>query len=253
MKQASFRFYEELNDFLPKERRKVSFDYQFVNEPRLSEVIESFGVPHSQVDLIIVNGQTADFNSRLKNNDRVAVYPMFEAIDIAPINILRPKPLRKIKFIVDVHLGRLAKYLRMGGFDVVFENLDDDQIVAISVAQNRIILTKDRGLLKNKNVTHGYWVCAKEPREQLVEIINRFDLVSKIKFLVRCLLCNSRLMKIKKSQLDQISFKRPLQFYDKFYLCKHCHKIYWEGSHYNNMIKMLKQIMAESQSRLNHR
>jgi uncharacterized protein with PIN domain len=253
MKHASFRFYEELNDFLPRERRKVTFEYQFVNEPRLIEVIESFGVPHSQVDLIIINGQTVDFNCHLKNKDRVAVYPMFEAIDIAPINILRPKPLRKIKFIIDVHLGRLAKYLRMCGFDAYFENLDDDQIVAISVAQKRIILTKDRGLLKNRKVTHGYWVRAKEPREQLLEIINRFDLVSKIKFLVRCLICNSRLVKAKKNELGPISFDSQLQFYDRFYLCKHCHKIYWEGSHYNNMVKMLKQVIVESQSRLNHR
>lgn len=243
MKTATFRFYEELNDFLPKERRKVMFTYHFENEPKLIDVLEHFGVPHSQIDLILQNGQSVDFNSRLKHDDHVAVYPIFEAIDITPINILRPKPLRKIKFIVDVHLGRLAKYLRMCGFDVYYENLADDDIIAISLAQKRIILTKDRGLLKNRKVTHGYWVRNKEPRKQLLEIINRFDLVNKIKFLVRCLLCNQKLTTKNKEQLNIILPSHATKYYQTFYWCEHCKKVYWEGSHYKNMLTMMRRII----------
>ncbi len=161
MKQAQFRFYEELNDFLPKNHRKATFLFKFVTQIRVGEAIESLGVPHTEIDLVLINGQSVSLSQQLQDNDRVAVYPVFESIDISAINYLRPKPLRKIKFILDVHLGRLAKYLRICGFDTLYENLEDNEIIKRSLQEKRIILTKDRGLLKNKRVTHGYWVQGK--------------------------------------------------------------------------------------------
>ena len=242
-KTATFRFYEELNDFLPRGRRKVDFEYPFIGSPKIKEVIEHLGIPHSEVDLIIVNGNSKGFDYSLQDQDRVAVYPIFEALDISPINHLRPEPLREPKFILDVHLGRLAKYLRICGFDCLYELLDDDAIIELALKEQRIILTKDKGLLKNKQVTHGYWVRNKEPRLQLLEIIQRFHLQNKIQFLVRCLLCNSLLSKINKQAVAGRVPTQTTAYYQDFYECLRCNKIYWEGSHYQNMTQLIDFIL----------
>jgi uncharacterized protein len=242
MKSAVFRFYEELNDFLPKARRKVPFVYSFSGNPKVKNVIEMIGVPHSQVDLIIVNSEAVNFDYRLMPGDYVSIYPIFETIDISPINRLRPEPLRRTKFILDVHLGRLTKYLRICGFDCLYGNLDDKEIIALAAKQKRIILTKDRELLMNKAVTHGYWVRSQAPKEQLLEVFKRFDLQGKIRFLVRCLICNTRLKKISKIDIKDRVPQKTSQYYEIFYSCSHCDKIYWEGSHYHNMSQLLAFI-----------
>jgi uncharacterized protein with PIN domain len=241
-KTVTFRFYEELNDFLPKKWRKTAFSYQFSGSPDLEEVIHMIGIPHTEIDLILVNGQSVAFDYRLAEGDYVSVYPVFESIDISPINHLRPKPLRKIKFILDIHLGRLTKYLRMCGFDCYYENLSDEEIIKYACDQKRIILTKDKGLLKNKRVTHGYWVRAILPKQQLVEVINRFDLVSKIQFLTRCLLCNARVERICKEQIAHLLPEDTVRYYTIFYSCRPCNKIYWEGSHYKNMANLIDEV-----------
>jgi uncharacterized protein with PIN domain len=246
-KFANFRFYEELNDFLAKDRRKVSFKYCFTGDPSVKDVIEMIGVPHGEIDLILVNGQPVGFDYRLADQDNVSVYPMFEAIDISSVShYLRPKPLRVIQFILDVHLGKLTKYLRICGFDCLFENLPDSEIVELSLQEKRIILTKDRGLLKNKRVTHSYWIRSDDPLEQLLEVFNRFDLKNKIEFLVRCLVCNSRLQEIAKEEVKDKVPSNTLLYYDKFLLCPHCKKIYWEGSHFQNMTRLLEFIKQDS-------
>src|SRR5262249_47787352 len=157
----SFRFYEELNDFLPLEKKKNSFLYSFSETASIKDIIESLGVPHTEVDLIVVNGESVDFSRQLTQGDHVSIYPVFEAFDISPIIKLRPAPLRNTRFILDVHLGKLARYLRLLGFDTFYEtHCDDAQIISIAKNEHRIILTRDVGILKNKQVTHGHWMRA---------------------------------------------------------------------------------------------
>ncbi|MCH7974911.1 MAG: twitching motility protein PilT, partial [Bacteroidetes bacterium] len=154
-----FRFYEELNDFLPGEKRKVPFEHIYIDRTSVKDVIESFGVPHTEIDLILVNGKSVGFDYLISVGDDISVYPVFESLDITDVQYLRPKPLRNPKFIADVHLGKLAHYLRMMGFDVLYKNdFDDDEIVNVSLTEKRAILTKDRGILKRSEVTHGYWI-----------------------------------------------------------------------------------------------
>lgn len=156
MSSALFRFYEELNDFLPREKKKREFIYTFMGHPSIKDAIESIGVPHTEVDLILVNGNSVSFNYQLTANDRISVYPVFECFDISTATKLHQQPLRKLKFILDVHLGKLARYLRLLGFDCYYKkNLDDADIVDIAEKQQRIILTRDKGLLKHKKVTQG--------------------------------------------------------------------------------------------------
>jgi hypothetical protein len=143
---AEFRFYEELNDFLPEERRKVDFPVEVDRARSVKDAIESVGVPHTEVDLIVVDGVSVDFTHLLRGGERVAVYPMFEALDISPVVRLRPMPLRDPRFVADGHLGKLARHLRMAGFDTLWTNhWDDDEIIQIAAVQKRTILMRDKG------------------------------------------------------------------------------------------------------------
>jgi len=133
MRGAEFRFYEELNDFLPAGRRKRSFPYHFRGTPSVKDTVET------EVDLVLVDGQSVGFEHRLTGGERVAVYPVFERLDVSPITRLRPEPLRVTRFVVDVHLGTLARYLRLLGFDTVWRNdLEDEAIIRQSVEEGRI-------------------------------------------------------------------------------------------------------------------
>lgn len=182
MKTAYLRFYEELNDFLPEKKRKTRFEHKFTDSPSIKDMIESLGVPHCEIDLIFVNGISVDFGHPVNNEDDISVYPEFESLDIKEVQHLRPEPLRNPKFVLDVHLGALAKYLRMLGIDSYYENnLTDDDLIKISAKEKRAILTRDISLLKNGNVTRGYFVRNIYPEEQVKEIISRFDLRRKIK------------------------------------------------------------------------
>jgi uncharacterized protein len=153
MKTAFFRFYEELNDFLPEDRRKRDFSLNFDGRPTVKHLIESIGVPHTEIDLILVNGVSVDFKHHVSDQDRVAVYPVFESFDISPLVRLRPYPLRKPVFILDVHLGKLARKLRLLGFDTLYRNdYEDSEIVAIAVAAHRIVLTRRYPTVKSRQV-----------------------------------------------------------------------------------------------------
>ena len=143
MPVAYFRFYAELNDFLPPERRFTEFAYSFLDAAPVKDRIESFGVPHVEVDLILANGQSVDFAYRVQDGDRISIYPVFEAFDIAGLTRLRPEPLRDPRFVLDVHLGRLAAYLRMLGFDTLYQNhCADERLAEISQSEHRILLTR---------------------------------------------------------------------------------------------------------------
>src|SRR5690242_4538900 len=177
MHRAYFRFYAELNDFLPPARRSVSFPHAFRGGPAVKDAIESLGVPHTEIDLILADGESVDFAWILRDGARVSVYPVFESLDIAPLTRVRPSPLREVRFVLDVHLGRLARYLRMLGFDARWRNdAGDEELARTAAAEHRIILTRDAGLLKRRIVTHGYRVREADPRRQLAEVVRRLDL-----------------------------------------------------------------------------
>lgn len=240
---AEFRFYEESNDFLPPAKRKVAFTYRFLNHPSVKDAIEALGVPHTEVNLILVNGILVDFAYQLQDHDRASVYPVFEALDITAVSHVRERPLREPKFILDVHLGRLAKYLRLLGFDTLYENnYADPQLIQLAIAEKRIILTRDIGLLKNKQVTHGYWLRTTYPKSQLFEVIKRFDLLNLIKPFQRCLLCNSRLIPVAKQAIALQLAEKTKLYHEEFLQCSGCDKLYWKGSHFKHMLNFIETI-----------
>jgi uncharacterized protein with PIN domain len=240
---AEFRFYEELNDFLPLHRRKVAWVYRFDGRPGIKDAIEAQGVPHTEVDLIVVNGKSVGFDYLLHNGDRVAVYPVFESLDITPVVRLREAPLRRTAFILDVHLGKLARMLRSLGFDTLYRNdYDDREIIRLALEQHRIILTRDRRLLHDRRITHARWLHSIRAEEQACEVIRRFQLERVIRRFARCPACNGLVEAVEKETI--LSRLEPLtkKYYAEFFQCRECGKIYWKGSHYDRIINKLDAI-----------
>lgn len=250
MKQASFRFYAELNDFLPPPRRQVTFRHTFDGRVSVKDMIESLGAPHTEVDVILVDGRSVDFDYLVQDGDRISVYPVFESLDVAPLVRVRPEPLREPRFVLDTHLGKLASYLRMLGFDTRYRNdFEDAELARISSQERRILLTRDRGLLKRSVVTHGYCVRQTQPRRQLLEVLRRFDLFGAVQPFRRCIRCNGLLEPVDKAAIQHRLPPRTREYYDEFRICRACDQIYWRGSHYQRMEQFIQGVLEQASQR----
>lgn len=238
MVTATFRFYEELNDFLPPGRRRREFGTRCAEAATTKHMIEALGVPHTEVELILVNGESVGFDRRLQEGDRVAVYPKFEALDVTPLLRVREQPLRKTRFIADAHLGALARLLRMAGFDTLYENrYQDREIADIAERDGRVVLTRDRDLLKLRVITHGCYVHAVEPARQLHEIMDRLDLARSARPFSICLECNAPLRAVDKAAVLERLPPSVRASHERFTTCDICHRVYWEGSHWRRMLQ----------------
>jgi len=244
---AQLRFYEELNDFLPEALRKRDIEVPIDRSRSVKDAIESLGVPHPEVDLILVDGVSVDFGHLLQGGERVAVYPMFERLDITPLLRLRPRPLRDPRFVADVHLGKLARHLRMAGFDVLWGNdWDDDSIVERSNAGRRTILTRDKGMLRRSEVERGYFVRATESEAQLAEVLAALQLESAVAPFTRCRECNSLLEDVPKEAIEDRLPPKVRGFYERFKRCPGCGRIYWEETHYARMRGVMERSVTRS-------
>ena len=245
MPQALFRFYAELNDFLPRERRQVAFTYGVTGRASVKDAIEALGVPHTEVDLILVGGVSVEFSYRVADGDQISVYPVFEALDITPLVRLRPRPLREPAFVLDTHLGKLAGHLRLLGFDTLYRNdYADEYLVRVSVDEQRIVLTRDRGVLKRRELTHGYCVRASDPHAQIREVLERFDLWGAARPFTRCLSCNGWL---EATPLAAVVDRVPpdVQAHQTEYQrCAGCGRVYWRGSHYAHLSRLVEAILG---------
>jgi hypothetical protein len=243
MATATFRFYEELNDFLAPERRRREFAAPCARAATAKHMIEALGVPHTEVELILVNGESVGFDHLLRDGDRVAVYPKFEALDIAPLLRVRERPLRSLAFVADAHLGGLARLLRMTGFDTLYDNaFRDDAIEAIAVREGRIVLTRDRELLMRRWITHGCYVRALRSAEQLREVFARLDLAGSARPFTLCLTCNAPLRGVEKARvLDRLPPSVRVR-YDRFSTCDRCGRVFWEGSHWQRMRALVDEL-----------
>ena len=198
-------------------------------------------------DVILVDDRSVDFDYLLKGGERVAVYPVFERFDVTPVTRLRPAPLRVTRFVADVHLGSLARHLRLIGFDTTWErDLSDEAIIEIARKEKRIILTRDKGILKNGRVTHAYWLRNTDPDKQLEEVIRAIELAGDIDPYTRCMECNGQLQKVERSA---VAHSVPLQVflvYRDFRKCPRCHRIYWKGSHLRRLDMVIERARNAS-------
>lgn len=238
--RATIRCYAELNDFLARERRQVAFDHAWDGRASVKDLLEGLGVPHGEVDLLLVNGESSDFDRLVEDGDRVAAYPVFEAFDIASETKVRPEPLRETRFVLDVHLGRLAAFLRLAGFDALYRrDCADSDLAAISAALKRILLSRDQALLKRRIVTHGYYVRSTDPAQQLAEVVRRFDLRRTARPFTRCTVCNGAVTTVSREEAGDRVPPLSRQLYDDFRRCQDCGRVYWKGTHYGRLRRVL--------------
>jgi uncharacterized protein with PIN domain len=247
MSKVSFRFYEELNDHLPQAMRQVWIESGIETPASVGEKIQSLGVPLDEIDLILVNEQSKSFDYLLQDGDRVSVYPVFESFDLSEIIQVREKPLRDPRFICDVQLGRLCKYLRMLGWDTHYSNLyTPDDLIELSLEEKRIILTRNVRLARHKRVTHALWIRSSDPLEQLKELVTKLHLSNQANPLTRCLVCNGLLVPVEKHKILSRLEPRTAKYYTEFFDCLTCDQIYWKGSHYANMLQFIELNIQNS-------
>jgi uncharacterized protein with PIN domain len=240
MVMATFRFYQELNDFLPRDRRRREVAVPCARAATTKHMIEALGVPHTEVELVLVNGEASSFDRLIAQGDRVAVYPKFEAIDISPLVRVREQPLRGLRFVADAHLGALARFLRMAGFDTLYDNyIDDGEIEELAASEDRVVLTRDRELLKRRTIIHGCYIHALKPEEQLRELFNRLDLAASARPFTLCLHCNVPLRPAKKDEVLEQLPPAVRELHDEFNTCDSCGRLYWKGSHWKRMTDLL--------------
>ena len=245
MSSVAFRFYAELNDFLRDAQKQTRFEVELNRRTSVKDLIESLGVSHTEIEVILANGKSVDFSYIVQADDDLSVYPMFESVDVTPVLRLRDMPLRDTRFVLDCHLGRLARYLRQFGFDTLYRNdYSDDELAAISAKEHRILLTRDRSLLKRSIITHGYFVREFDPRKQLDEVIKRFDLRNLIIPFGRCTRCNGTVKRVSKIAVEHLLEPKTRRYYDDFWQCCSCEQVYWEGSHVKHMIALTDEVLS---------
>ncbi|HJR78496.1 MAG TPA: Mut7-C RNAse domain-containing protein [Anaerolineales bacterium] len=232
MSTATFTFFARLRDFLPRDQGDQPVTVHFRGRQSIKHLAESLGVPHPEIGQVGVNGQERMLSTIAQDGDQVEVHPIPNGCAARP------------RFLLDNHLGRLAAYLRLLGFDCLYEtDYDDEELAAILQQEERILLSRDRRLLMRKVVNHGYCLRSLNSMDQLAEVIERFDLRKKITPFHRCVRCNHPLEPVSKEAiLDRLE---PLtkQYFDEFCICPACKQIYWKGSHYERMQGLIEQIV----------
>ena len=248
------RFYQELGDFLAPHRRGREFAVTVNDGTTTKALVEHCGVPHAEVDLLLVDGESVDFAHKLRGGQRVSVYPVFESFDISALTRVRPAPLRAVRFLVDANLAKLASLLRMCGLDATDASMlcrtacgaedEDARLVTAALREQRIILTRDRRLLERKAVTHGCFVRSQDPEQQLLFVLRRFDLAAAVRPFSRCMRCNEPLQAVAKA--DVLHCLPPMVRVEQhtFSRCPRCARLYWPGSHWQRMRRRLDTLLA---------
>lgn len=246
MKRVTVRVYGPLNDFVPRERRHVAWSHAFEGRTSVKDLIEGLGVPHPEIDLVLVNGASVPFEHAVQDADRIAVFPRFATIDVAAVSRVRREPAGPVRFVLDVHLGKLARHLRLAGLDAAYRpDLRDEELAAMAGRERRVLLTRDQGLLKRSVVVHGYFVRETAPYRQLVEVLRRFGPLPLAPF-SRCLHCNDELREAPASAVDARVPPRIRRAFDEFHACAGCERVYWRGSHWTRLTALLDAAVREA-------
>lgn len=226
------RFDGELNHFLTPARRDIEFEHVAGETDTIKHVIESLGIPHTEIGRVTVNGQVLPLSKQLSEGDRIHVFPH-------GLPVLLPNP----RFVVDGHLGRLAAYLRMLGFDAWYDRFADDVLLAaVSSGERRVLLTRDVGLLKRREVESGYCVRNDKPHDQLREVSHRFALHSQFAPFRRCMDCNGQLCPVSKDEIADLLPPHTREMKSEFSRCPDCGKIFWRGSHHARMLGWIEAL-----------
>jgi uncharacterized protein with PIN domain len=246
VRHVTVRVYGSLNDFVPPQRRHVPWSRALKGGASVKDVLEGVGVPHPEVDLILVNGESVTFQHPVQAGDRIAVFPRFESLDVSTLTRVRRDPPGPIRFVLDTHLGKLARHLRLAGLDSVYRrDARDDELAETAGRERRVLLTRDRGLLKRAIVVHGYFVRETASFRQLVEILARFAPLPLAPF-SRCLRCNAALVPVPKPTVEARLEPRTREVFAEFRQCSGCGQVYWKGSHWRELVRILDAAIREA-------
>jgi len=237
-------FHGGLLFFLGSKTSATPIERNLREKASVKDVIESCGVPHPEVDLIVVNGEAVDFSFCIVADAKIEVYPPGARYPLFKDKRLQTDHITS--FVADGHLGKLVRDLRLLGIDVLYDStIDDRELVRISSEQNRALLTRDRRLLMHARVRHGYYLRSQKPLEQTIEVLRRFRLQPKLSPFSRCLRCNASLETVEKKHV--ISRLEPLTkiYYDEFRRCTACRRVYWPGSHFDKLRKRVETIQSD--------
>lgn len=243
---ARFYFHRQLVSLLPRSDRTGEILYRFRGTPAVKDAIEACGVPHTEVDTILVDGCSVPFAHRLQDGDQVTVYPFGFSPEVDPLIHLCPSLTGDATFILDVHLGKLARRLRMLGFDCRYSNdLDDPELIRLALDEQRIILTRDRGILKQAKVRLGLLIRTGQPDCQVREVLQRYRLAGKIRPFQRCPSCNGLLQLVAKETIRHRLLARTACYYDVFHQCRDCRKLFWQGTHYRRIARWIDEMRQD--------
>jgi uncharacterized protein with PIN domain len=237
MTLAAFRFHAELNDFLVPLHRHREFTAPCSRNATAKHMIEALGVPHTEVGLLLINDVPAGLDQLLEDGDRVTVHP------VVPPETAEDDATEALRFVADAHMGGLAHLLRLCGFDTLYDNhYADAEIEVIASDENRIVLTRDRELLKRRTIARGCYVHALKPIQQIAEVSQRYQLTAQAQPFSRCLACNASLRHIDKTEVTGRVPTGVYQRQERFSTCVACQRIFWEGSHWQRMKGVLTQL-----------
>ena len=236
-------FFGDLDFFLGSKFRSQPVKRTLSERTSIKDVIESCGVPHPEVDTILVNGQAVGFDHTLVNDAEVTVFPVANRDTFTTYKRLQQIDIHR--FVADGHLGTLTRNLRLFGVDVAYSSrADDRQLLDIMARENRALLTRDRRLLMHSIVQHGYCPRSQTGDRQTIEVLRRFNLIELIAPFTRCLRCNAQLQDAAKAEVIQDLEPLTKIHYDQFRRCHGCGQIYWAGSHFQNLEKRIERIQA---------
>lgn len=242
--QVEFTFFGDLSALLKRPHHEGRLDYPLQDTPAVKDAVEACGIPHTEVDLLVCDQVSIDWTYRLGGGERILVYPPGYPVVLEQALHLAARPL-SARFILDVHLGKLARKLRLLGFDCLYRNdYDDREIIDIALQNERIILTADRGILKHKEVHYALLIRSIRADLQVDEVLKRFQFYTLIKPFFRCASCNGLLVEVNKEQVGEQLLPGTAESYQHFHQCKDCGKVYWRGAHFRHLSPWLQRIGA---------
>ncbi|MFO7877638.1 MAG: Mut7-C RNAse domain-containing protein [Desulfovermiculus sp.] len=246
MPACTLCFHRELTEFLPASTTDGIIRYELNRRSSIKDIVESLGPPHTEIGKIRVHNQPVDFGFIPEPGQTIHLHPLLPPVNPCLPSLLRPHPLPELRFIVDVNVGKVAKLLRMLGLDAAFHfSWRDEQIADKADREGRIALSKDRGLLKRKQIMWGRLVRGHTPNEQFLDVMNFFEIHPPFAIFSRCLACNMTLEPVAKKDIEYRLKPKTRLYYHRFYLCPQCQRIYWRGSHYQRMQSWLQKILPQ--------
>lgn len=240
---VKFEIDENLHKFTKKKNIFSEKKFFLKRRSSIKDIVESFGIPHTEIGCLLKNNKELNFEYIPVKGDFIKVRGVTPPLNVKLKTKLRPVNFDQLKFIADVNIGKAAVLLRALGFDTLWEDrLDDGYIAILAESEKRIVLTRDIDLLKRKSIVYGMFVDSMEPFEQTKLIVERFGLNPPYDLFSRCTRCNSILQSVSKEDIIDRLLPKTKIYYNSFFICPGCEKIYWAGSHREKIINDFKNI-----------